>query len=198
MGYCQLTQTWMPNIGKPYVVRLESRQVKCCSEERELFINDTKVEAFDMRQAICSCSPLCGPNVSYAWEEHGHRFLLQFNSLVCCSNQYYRLFVDGVDVNTGLGYSAYFRRQGHIRWVAALIFFLLLGGGIALVVLLRNGLGQLWIPINAGYWFLFFLVTGTIAVVKFKNKSEVENQAAPTSWPEAYRSTTVDKNTQVV
>ncbi|KXJ29103.1 hypothetical protein AC249_AIPGENE1348 [Exaiptasia diaphana] len=163
MGNCQVTETWMPNIGKPYVVRLERLPKSCgwCGEDRELFINDVKMENFALPQPTCSnsCSPLCGPDVSFAWEDHGHRFLLQFNSITCCSEKYYRLFVDGVDVGTGLGFSAYFKRQGFIRLVAALIFFILLGG-----------------------------------VCKFQTKSEVENQAAPSSWPEAYRSTTTDGN----
>ena len=172
------------------------RHQKWCGEERELFINDVKMENFAMPQPTCknSFSPLCGPDVSFAWEDHGHRFLLQFNSITCCSEKYYRLFLDGVDVGTGLGFSAYFKRQGYIRLVAALVFFILLGGGIAVVLLVRNGLGQLWIPINLGVWAIFFFITGIIAVCKFQTKSEVENQAAPSSWPEAYRSTTTDGN----
>ena len=79
------------------------------------------------------CSPLCFNGGQFEWEQDGHSFLIIYNSL-SWTNYFggFRLFIDGVDVNTGREFSSFWRRRGWQIVFAGLVMLLL---GITLSLL---------------------------------------------------------------
>ena len=79
------------------------------------------------------CSPLCCAGGQFEWEQDGHAFLLMFNSLSWTNfNGGFRLFIDGVDVNTGREFSAFWRRRGWQIMFMGLVV-LLIGIAVSLI-----------------------------------------------------------------
>lgn len=109
------TSTWAPNIQvgldtKQYVVELK-RDVSCCNVDYQIFINGQELQDHGLFYSICG--HLNSPGGSYEWEEQGHHFHLMHDVHLSrrTYNKYFRLFVDGIDVDTGLEFTAYWRRK---------------------------------------------------------------------------------------
>ena len=110
------------------------------------------------------CSPLCCAGGQFEWEQDGHAFLLMFNSLswTNCSGGF-RLFIDGVDVNTGREFSAFWRRRG---WQIMFVGLVVLLIGIALLLIFHFDYG---IPFGYAFVFagLFDILLGLIPVIRY-------------------------------
>ena len=134
--FCSIkeTETWRPHItvrgeNKQYYVTLGRRISLLGTEKNELHINGEMVEHGLVHNRF---SPICGAGGEYEWEIEGHKFLLVFNVLSCRRLNDHRLFVDGIDVHTGLEYSAYWKRRGFLSFIIGGVFIL---AAIAFVVL---------------------------------------------------------------
>jgi uncharacterized transporter YbjL len=82
----------------------------------------------------------------------------------------FRLFIDGIDVNTGREFSAFWRRKG-LQVILLGVCFLLLGAGV-IVVFLFAFYGDSVLEI-IGYILalsgITYIVMGTIPLMKFRN-----------------------------
>lgn len=154
---------------KQCIVQLK-RRIGCFCEEYELFVNGEQLESHGL--SYNPCSPLCCFGGEYEWEQDGHIFLLVYNSLSLTSTLgKYRLFIDGIDVNTGREYSAFWRRRGWQIMLMALISVLV---GVAWSLVFRyafSGSSQrLYI---VGYAFIVSgaveFIYGLIPVLKFRS-----------------------------
>ena len=170
---CTTTQTWVRNIKigsefKQCTVQLR-RQVGCFCEAYEIFVNGQQLESHGL--TYNPCSPLCCPGGEFEWEQDGHIFLIAYNSLSLTSSfGKFRLFVDGIDANTGREYSAFWRRRGYQVMLLAMIFIII---GVAWSLIFRyaihSGRQRIYI---AGYGFIISgileLVIGLIPVLKYR------------------------------
>ena len=116
------------------------------------------------------CSPLCCAGGQFEWEQDGHAFLLMFNSLSWTKLMGgFRLFVDGVDVNTGREFSAFWRRRG---WQVVFVGLVSMFIGIGLSLIYHFAVHP---PQNLfrilGYYVvlagLSFVVLGLIPVIRY-------------------------------
>ena len=174
----QKTEVWSPNIkvGNTYTqynVKLE-RYFACCGQEKKhLFINDREVYDHGL-STDCRSGQLCAPPSHYEWTEHGHSFLLVFNSLSCAFAKDHRLFVDGIDVETGHEFSKFWRCRARTFMFCGAVLLLICVGGILLTVF--KGLSFLWIPLNVVYWGLLLFITGAVVIYKVKKQTLIPNR----------------------
>ena len=189
-------ETWTPNFTVPgedkqYTVQL-TRQIGCCGDEQnELFINGVKI--VDHGYVHNQYSPMCGGG-EYEWKRDGHTFLLMFNAFSCAMFRDHRLFVDGVDVNTGREFSAYWRRRGCIFFLFGLLLFLIAAAGLICFFTIEMPLSleskiRACLPL-----FLVgitMMVVGLIPILKFRkpryDPEQMGNmQHGQTTWPSGY------------
>ena len=170
---CTTTQTWVHNIQmgaeyKQYTVQLK-RRFRCFTEEYDLFVNGEKKEDHSLSYNVCS--PFCCPGGEYEWEQDGHIFLLMYNSSLTLTTSFgeYRLFIDGIDVNTKREFSAFWRRRGWINIFMAVISVLI---GLILTLGFRYVLGEGNKFSKAGYAFFALgaleFIFGLIPIFKFQ------------------------------
>lgn len=106
---------------KQYVVQLQ--QTSCCGTYYRLLVNGQEIQEHGLK--LCNCYHSSSGR-SYEWDEYGHHFHLMYDGFaVTKGNQqpkYFRLFVDGVDVDTGLEFTAYWRRKAKILLIVGSVF----------------------------------------------------------------------------
>ncbi|XP_015749978.1 PREDICTED: uncharacterized protein LOC107329823 [Acropora digitifera] len=174
MGCHKSTCTWAQNLKvgseyRQYTVQLV-RQIGCFSEEYRIYVNGQEMEEHGLKYN--PCAPLCCPGGEFEWEQDGHSFMLMFNSLswTNCSGGF-RLFIDGIDVNTGREFSAFWRRRG-LQIVFVGLVFLLLGIALALTFHYAFSSRQTY-GVSFGYALffagLFEIVLGLIPIIKYRN-----------------------------
>ena len=180
---CKTSTTWTQNLQvgqeyRQYTVQL-IRQIGFCCETYRLIVNNEEIE--DHRLAYNPCSPLCCPGGQFQFEQDGHTFLVIYNSL-SWTNSFggFRLFIDGVDVNTRREFSAFWRRRGCQIVAVGLVAMIV---GIVLALVFHYG-------IKGGRWYLMFiayslfltgvsyLILGIIPVLKYRRSSHDHPSAA--------------------
>lgn len=134
-GCCKTTSTWAQNLKvgpeyRQYTIQLV-RDIGCICEEYRIYVNGHEMDHHKL--TYNPCSPLCFNGGQFEWEQDGHSFLIIYNSL-SWTNYFggFRLFIDGVDVNTGREFSSFWRRRGWQIVFAGLVMLLL---GITLSLL---------------------------------------------------------------
>ena len=124
---CKTTTTWAQNLRvgqdyRQYTVQLV-RQIGYCCETYRIFVNNQEIEHHQL--TYNPCSPLCCPGGLFEFEQDGHTFLVMYNTLSWTTAfGGFRLFIDGVDVNTGREFSAFWRRRGWQVIVLGLVFLI--------------------------------------------------------------------------
>ena len=173
MGCRKSTFTWAQNLKvgaeyRLYTVQLV-RQIGFFCEEYRIYVNGKEMEEHGLKYN--PCAPLCCAGGEFEWEQDGHSFMLMFNSLSCTNfSGKFRLFIDGIDVDTGREFSAFWRRRGWQFVFVGLVFLLL---GIAFVLIFhyafskreKYGLGFAYALFSAG---LFDILWGLIPVIKYR------------------------------
>ena len=149
-------------------IRLVS-YLECCKLRRriDVFINGR--ELIEDELIDNPCSPLCGSSGRYEWQMHGHNFLLMGNNTMSFTPMKYRLFVDGVDEDTGQEFSAFWRTRGMIFVCVGLVFFVLSAVGFAMwpELMITN--------IDLAVVGLIFFIMGIIPIVRFRKTLVYEN-----------------------
>lgn len=185
-------EVWCPNIGPgQHTVELTRQIGMCRNETNEIFINGEKL--VNHGYVHNSLSPLCGIGGEYEWRSEGHTFLLMFNSLAFTRYKNHRLFVDGIDVNTGLEFSAYWRHQARSYLLLGLVLFL--ASVLCLVcffaidaiteVLSLESRIRILIPLFVVG--VSFIVIGIIPFCKFRRPRYGSDQMLPqNTWPSGY------------
>ena len=180
MGCYKTTKTWAQNLKvgpeyRQYTVQLV-RNIGCFCEEYRIYVNGHEMDHHTL--AYNPCSPLCCAGGQFEWEQDGHAFLLMYNSLSWqnCSGGF-RLFIDGIDVNTGREFSSFWRRRGWQVVFLGLVMFLI---GITLSLIFRYAL-------DASYMFpfayslvicgVFYILLGFIPVLRYR-KPRYDKSAA--------------------
>ncbi|XP_020893399.1 uncharacterized protein LOC110232525 [Exaiptasia diaphana] len=135
MVCCNRTDTWAKSlvtrdgIDKLFVVQLNRKPDRCISEQYEILVNNKPVPH---QLTPNFCSPLCGSGGVYEWEQDGHSFMLMYSRLgILRMMRGYRLFIDGIDVDTGLEFRAFFRQRGLLHIGFGLLMFVI---GLALLL----------------------------------------------------------------
>ncbi|XP_031572288.1 uncharacterized protein LOC116306381 [Actinia tenebrosa] len=175
MPCCKTTNAWVYNLrvgqeNRLYTVQL-LREIGCCNENYHIFVNGEEHSAHELKYNFCS--PLYGRGGKYEWEQDGHHFLLMGNFLSFTKSLGgYRLFIDGIDVNTGREFYTFWLRKG-FQVIAIGLVFLLLGAALTIVVLLTT-YGNSFVEI-VGYILalsgLTYIIIGIIPVIRFRNPS---------------------------
>lgn len=159
------TDTWAKNLRtstigeefKQYTIQL-TRHIGCCAEIYQIFVNGRELEHHTL--SYNPCSPLCCPGGVYEWDQDGHSFMLMYNSLSFTrAFGGYRLFIDGIDVNTGRDIKAYWRRRGMQIIFLGLCFILL---GVVLSLIFRYAISTRGSPYYIGYGLV---LAGVIYVI---------------------------------
>lgn len=174
MPFCRTTSTWATNLSlgeegrKQYVVQLK-RDVNCCEDKYKLFVDN---EERENHLKDNPCSPLCCKGGSYQWHEYGHDFKLVYNALSLTGVVgKHRLFIDGVDCNTGREFGEFFRRRGYQFVVFGFLILLL---GVIWASVFRFLLHSATVAI-VGYAFiisgLIWMITGFIPVIRYRNST---------------------------
>ncbi|XP_068698752.1 uncharacterized protein [Montipora foliosa] len=173
MGCRKTTCTWAQNLKvgpeyRQYTVQV-TRNIGCFCEEYRIYVNGQEMEEHGLKYN--PCSPLCCAGGQFEWEQDGHAFLLMFNSLSWTNfSGGFRLFIDGVDVNTGREFSAFWRRRGWQIMFMGLVVLLI---GIALSLIFHYAFRPR--PSNYGIAFgysfvcagLFDIIWGLIPVIRY-------------------------------
>jgi len=174
MGCRKSTCTWAQNLKvgseyRQYTVQLV-RQIGCFCEEYRIYVNGQEMEEHGLKYN--PCAPLCCPGGEFEWKQDGHSFMLMFNSLSWTNfSGGFRLFIDGIDVNTGREFSAFWRRRGLQIVFVGLVFLLV---GIALALTFHYALsGREKYVLNFFAYFaissgLFDILWGLIPVIKYR------------------------------
>ena len=182
MGCFKKTTTWAQNLKvgpeyRQYTVQLV-RDIGCLCEEYRIFVNGHEIDQHGL--TYNPCSPLCCGGGQYEWEQDGHSFLLIYNGL-SWTNWFggFRLFIDGVDVNTGREFSAFWRRRGWQVVFAGLVMLLL---GITLSLIVHYAFS-----VTARHWMsfayafvlcgVFYIGLGLIPVFRYR-KPRYDRSAA--------------------
>lgn len=173
MPCCKTTDTWAKNLRtnaigaeyKQYAVQL-TRDIGCVTEKYHIFVNGVEIEHHAL--SYNPCSPLCCSGGIYEWEQDGHSFMLIYNNLSFTRAWGgFRLFIDGVDVNTGRDIKSYWQRRG-IQVIFMGACFILLG--IILSLIFHYALEFKGGAYAAGYGLvitgLVYCVTGVIACLR--------------------------------
>lgn len=174
-------EIWSPNIkvGDTYMqynVTLERHFVCFGQEKKYLFINDRQIYDFGLATNFNS-RKMWAPPSHYEWNENGHSFLLVFNPLSCSLRKDHRLFVDGIDVRTGHEFSNFWRFRGHLFMFWGALLLLIGIGGIVLTAL--QGLGFLWLPINAICWGFILFFSGFAAIYRLRKQTLNSSEIIP-------------------
>ncbi|EDO27281.1 predicted protein [Nematostella vectensis] len=172
---CKTTTTWVQNLKigqeyRQYTVQL-LRGIGCCCEEYEIFVNGKVHEQHHL--SYNPCSPLCCPGGSYEWQQDGHHFLLMYNSM-SWTNSFggYRLFINGIDVNTGREFSAFWRRRG---WQAVFAGLLMIFLGVAWALIFHYLIksGETYI---VGYSLVItgviYIILGVIPLLRYRKSRQ--------------------------
>lgn len=108
---------------KQYTIQL-NRDFDCCHEQYQIIVNNQPLQ----HTLTCNIwSPLCCPGGDFGWEQDGHQFLLMYNSIgLLRTMKGFRLFVDGIDVESGLEFRAFWRSRG-LQFVFFGLAFLIIG-----------------------------------------------------------------------
>lgn len=195
MPCCKTTNTWATNLKvgadqhKQFVVQLK-RDIGCCTERYQIFVNNELREGESLSYPLSynPCSPLCCPGGASEWDQDGHHFMLVYNSLSLTSSVGgFRLFIDGIDVNTGREFSAFWRRRGlQILFIG--LCFILLGIIWSLIFryLVKDGSRLYFVGYGLICGGVFDLVLGIIPLLKYRNPGNVQSGAvrydANTVW----------------
>ena len=95
-----------------------------CTETYRILVNGQEI---DHKLSPNPFSPLCLSGGVYGWEQDGHRFLIMFNNLALIRELTgYRLFIDGIEVETGLEFRAFWRRRG-LQFVLVGLLIMIIG-----------------------------------------------------------------------
>ena len=186
MGCRKATSTWAQNLKvgaeyRQYTVQLV-RQIGCFNEEYRIYVNGQEIEEHGLSNSGLKYkffSPLCHASGEFEWEQDGHSFRLVLYALSLTTVRgEFRLFIDGIDVNSGREFSAFWRRRGW-QIVSLGLVFLLLGITLALIFhyavpspqpLQRLGVSFSFTFIFAG---LFDIVWGLIPVIKYRKPRKI-------------------------
>lgn len=177
MPGCSITQTWVTNIEniqKQYTIKLLAH-VQCCATRMiiQIFVNGEEIQ----HELIDNpCSPLCGETGRYQWQMSGHNFLLMGNNTLTWSHKKYRLFIDGIDCNTGMEFSAFWRKRGWIFSFLGAVMMILGVIGLVFIFIYEHYQDSVLRPaitfIVIGGMLLIF---GLITVLKFRKPLIYEN-----------------------
>ena len=191
----QTVEMWTPSLRVPgedrqYMVQL-SRKFGCCfREQNKLFINGVQVHDHEY---VHNCwSLLCGAGGEYEWQRDGHTFLLMFNGLSWSRFGDHRLFVDGVDVNTGREFSAYWRGCGWSRFFLGFFFFLIGAAALAYSFTAETETSLIAKLCRFGFIFVsvgvIMMIVGLITLFKFRKPRYDPDLVWPgqTTWPSGY------------
>lgn len=122
MPCCGCNQSWTKSlVGRDGISRQYSVQLNSTTKRYTILVNSKEIQ----HQLTSNfCSPLCGSGGAYEWQQDGHSFMLMYNNLgILRVMMGFRLFIDGVDVDTGLEFRTFFRRRGlHFVLVGLLLF----------------------------------------------------------------------------
>lgn len=182
MGCCKTTTTWAQNLKvgpeyRQYTVQLV-RDIGCICEEYTIFVNGHAIDRHGL--TYNPCSPLCCGGGQYEWEQDGHSFLLIYNSLSWTNyTGGFRLFIDGLDVNTGREFSSFWRRRGWQVVFAGLVMLLL---GITLSLVFhyafsetgRYGIPFAYALVCCG---VFYICLGLIPVFRYRKPRDYRSGA---------------------
>lgn len=191
-GCCKTTCTWAQNLKvgpeyRQYTVQL-IREIGCFCEEYRIYVNGHEMDHHGL--TYNPCSPLCCGGGQFEWEQDGHSFLVIYNSLSwtnCWGG--FRLFIDGIDVNTGREFSSFWRRRG---WQVVFVGLVMLLLGITLSLVFHyafsGSISGYWIPL--GYALvctgLGYIVLGLIPVLRYRkpryNKSAAVEYRSNVVW----------------
>lgn len=173
MPCCKTTDSWVYNLrvgqeNRLYTVQL-LRKIGCCNENYHIFVNGEERTDHDLKYNFCS--PLCGAGGKYVWEQDGHQFLLMYNfHSFTNSLGGYRLFIDGIDVNTGRDFHTFWRRKG-FQVIAIGVFFLLIGAALVSAVVFFYFGG--YIVESIGYILavtgIYYIILGIIPILRLRN-----------------------------
>ena len=183
MGCCKTTCTWAQNLKvgpeyRQYTVQLNRQRGFC--EEYRIYVNGQEMEEHGLKYN--PCSPLCCAGGQFEWEQDGHAFLLMFNSF----SGGFRLFIDGVDVDTGREFSVFWRRTG-LRVVFMGLGLLLIGIGLALILHFTLH----WKVHSRAYTLVligvFYIIRGLIPIIRYWKPryirpQTVENALSNAAW----------------
>ncbi|XP_031560475.1 uncharacterized protein LOC116296576 [Actinia tenebrosa] len=180
------TSTWATDLkigleSKQYVVQLK-RQVGCCREDYQIFVNGKELQ--DHGLTFTPCGPLCSSGGTYEWVHEGHHFHIMDESLSWRKiDRRFRLFVDGIDVDTGLEFAAFWRRRG-IQLVVLGSVFIFLAALVYILVFAVFKVHTKYLGSMSGANVLFcfgvaFIIT---AVIVFKKYSQPKSYPSSSSW----------------
>ena len=161
----------------------EAKQGKKTSE-LEVELNEVKLEDVDCEEIAqrlnCAATNILCCGTVWRWKKAGTEFLLFRTSF---TTKKYRLFVDGIDVNTGeeIGFLLNLQMRLIVLVVGAISIFISLGAGmffLSFAQVARMPLVLACIPVTilVGYGVLW-LVVGLRAFPRFSRESHVEKQA---------------------
>lgn len=169
---CKKINTWVQTLTvgqeyKQYTIQLVREMAGCLNEKYSLYVNGQELNHC---MEYNPCSPLCFSGGQYSWDQDGHSFLLVYNTLSFTSAAgKYRLFIDGIDVNTNREFSSFWRRRGFQVMVLASVIILI---GALWMLIFRFVVGS---P-DAAVFGVAIIVTGLIecivglaAIVKYRN-----------------------------
>ena len=173
MGCRKTTSTWAQNLKvgdeyRQYTVQLV-RQIGCFCEEYRIYVNGQEMEEHGLKYNFCS--PLCCAGGEFEWEQDGHSFMLMFNSLSWTNfSGGFRLFIDGIDVNTSREFSAFWRRRG---WQTVLVGLVILLLGIVLALIFYYAFSSrltygVFFGCGVAFEGLIYIVCGIIAVINYR------------------------------
>lgn len=173
MACCKRTHSWGTSLvgrdGAPtqYSVQLGREPDGCTAERYRILVNNQEIPH---QLTTNFFSPLCGSGGAYEWVQDGHSFMLIYNSLgLFRSMRGFRLFIDGIDVGTGLQFRAFFRQRG-FQFVLAGLCALIMGLGTTLAPLFmeREILGGFAIYFGYGLlaWGAVHLFMGAISFAR--------------------------------
>ena len=171
MGCRKSTCTWAQNLKvgseyRQYTVQLV-RQIGCFCEEYRIYVNGQEMEEHGLKYN--PCAPLCCPDGEFEWKQDGHSFMLMFNSLSWTNfSGGFRLFIDGIDVNTGREFSAFWRRRGW-QFVSVGLVILLIGIALSLIFHYAFSSRRTFYGYAFTFLGLFCILLGLIPVVKYRS-----------------------------
>ena len=172
MGCYKTTTTWAQNLKvgpeyRQYTVQLV-RSIGWVCEQYRIYVNGQEMDHHTL--TYNPCSPLCCGGGEFEWEQDGHAFLLMYNSLSWqkCSGGF-RLFIDGIDVNTGREFSSFWRRRGWQVVFVGLVF-LLIGITLSLIFHFALSRGNFLLPMSYSLVIcgVFYILLGLIPVLRYR------------------------------
>ena len=171
--------TWVKTLrvgldNRQYTVQL-NREIGCCNEAYRIFVNDREIEDHQLTYNIWS--PLCGAGGQFEFGQDGHTFLLMYNSLSWRKYGEFRLFIDGIDVDSGREFSAFWRRRGGWYIVFGLVLLIL---GIVLFLVfhftlsMEKSLSLLRLTAGLAVAGIVEIIIGIIPILKYRRPRHSE------------------------